>query len=156
MEFLCQIWLQSWNLLKIGVSWITPKFQVICWDIYYFSERLRCRLSNKKTQNYQWITALKKKCAELVNMGGAAGEWLITEEFSIDLDEMDIFVLSKNQTFTICITFLDPAKLSILVTHLFSSRMKNKCWERTNQVIPIQTNGKSDDNSDDIEMIKNH
>jgi hypothetical protein len=25
----------------------TPKFQVLCWDIYYFSERLRCRLSNK-------------------------------------------------------------------------------------------------------------
>jgi hypothetical protein len=23
-----------------GFSLITPKFQVICWDIYYFSERL--------------------------------------------------------------------------------------------------------------------
>jgi hypothetical protein len=47
----CQIWLQSWNLLKIGRvhrnSWITLKFRVICWDIYYFSERLRCQLSNK-------------------------------------------------------------------------------------------------------------
>jgi hypothetical protein len=28
-------------------SRISPKFQVICWDIYYFSERLRCRLSNE-------------------------------------------------------------------------------------------------------------
>ncbi len=39
LEFHCQIWLQSWNLLKIGrvkmdFYWITLKFQVICWDIY--------------------------------------------------------------------------------------------------------------------------
>jgi hypothetical protein len=31
----------------IGISRITLKFQVIYWDIYYFSERLRCRLSKK-------------------------------------------------------------------------------------------------------------
>jgi hypothetical protein len=30
---------------------------------------------------------------ELVNSGGAAGEWLITDEFSTDLDEMGIYVL---------------------------------------------------------------
>ncbi len=58
-------------------------------------------------------------CAELVNSGGAAGEWLITDEFSTDLDEMGIFVLSKDQTFRICATFLDPAKFFILVIHLF-------------------------------------
>jgi hypothetical protein len=43
----------------------------------------------------------KNICAELVNSGGAAGKWLITGEFSTDLDEMDIFVLSKDQTFRI-------------------------------------------------------
>ncbi len=57
-------------------------------------------------------------CAGLVNTGGAAGEWLITDEFYTDLDEMGIFVLSKDQTFRICVTFLDPAKFSILVIHL--------------------------------------
>jgi hypothetical protein len=31
---------------------------------------------------------------------------------------MDIFVISKGQTFRICATFLDPAKFSILVIHL--------------------------------------
>ncbi len=60
----------------------------------------------------------KKIWAELVNLGGAAGEWLITDEFSTDLDEIGIFVLSKAQTFRICATFLDPAKFSILVIHL--------------------------------------
>ncbi len=58
--------------------------------------------------------------AELLNTGGDAGEWLITDEFSTDLDEMGIFVLSKDQTFRICATFLDPAKFSILVIHLLS------------------------------------
>jgi hypothetical protein len=60
----------------------------------------------------------KNICAELVNSGGAAGEWLITDEFSTDLDEMGIFVLSKDKTFKICATFLDPAKILILVKHL--------------------------------------
>ncbi len=42
---------------KVEISWksarytrnsrITLKLQVICWDICYFSERSRCRLSNK-------------------------------------------------------------------------------------------------------------
>jgi hypothetical protein len=50
----------------------------------------------------------KNICAELVITGGAAGEWLITDEFSTDLDEMGIFVLGKDQTFRICATSLDP------------------------------------------------
>jgi hypothetical protein len=61
----------------------------------------------------------KNICAKLVKTGGAAGERLITDEFSTDLDEMDIFVISKDQTFRICATFPDPAKFSILVIHLF-------------------------------------
>jgi hypothetical protein len=32
-------------------------------------------------------------CAELVNTGGSAGEWLITDEFCTDLGEMGIFVI---------------------------------------------------------------
>jgi hypothetical protein len=64
----------------------------------------------------------KKSCAELVNTRGAAGEWLITDEFSTDLDEMGIFGLSKDETFRICTTFLDPAKFSILVIHLIFSK----------------------------------
>ncbi len=65
----------------------------------------------------------KNICAELVKTGGAAGEWLITDEFSTDFDEMGIFVLSKDQTFKIWSTFLDPAKFSILVIHLI--KLKN-------------------------------
>jgi hypothetical protein len=62
----------------------------------------------------------KNICAELINTSGAAGEWLITDEFATDLDEMCIFVLSKDQNFRICATFLDPAKFSILVIHLLT------------------------------------
>jgi hypothetical protein len=70
----------------------------------------------------------KNICAELVNSGDAAGEWLITDEFSTDLDEMGIFVLSKDQTFRICATFLDPAKFSILVIHLLVNTRKKICF----------------------------
>ncbi len=47
-----------------------------------------------------------------------------TDEYSTDLDEMGIFVLSKDQTFGICATFLDPAKFSILVIHLLKLEKK--------------------------------
>jgi hypothetical protein len=36
---------ENWKSLN-GFFCITLKFQLICWNIYYFSERLRCRLSN--------------------------------------------------------------------------------------------------------------
>ena len=58
-------------------------------------------------------------CAGLVQTGGATGEWAATDEFSTDFDEPTIFVLSKDQTFRICATFLDPAKFAILVIYLF-------------------------------------
>ncbi len=50
-------------------------------------------------------------------MGGAAGESVITHDFSTDFDEMGFFVISKDQTFRICATFLDLAKFSILVMY---------------------------------------
>jgi hypothetical protein len=65
----------------------------------------------------------KNICTELVITGGAAGERLITDEFSTDLDEMGIFVLNEDQTFRICATFLDPAKFSILVIHLVLTKI---------------------------------
>ncbi len=58
-------------------------------------------------------------CVGLAFIGGAAGEWVITHEFSTDFDEMGSFVVGKDQTFRICATFPDPAKFSILVIHLF-------------------------------------
>ncbi len=76
----------------------------------------------------------KNICAELVNTSGAAEEWLITDEFSTDLDEMGIFVLSKDQIFRTCATFLDPAKFSILVIHLILEKIKFKalCFKMLN------------------------
>jgi hypothetical protein len=66
----------------------------------------------------------KNICAELVNTRGVTGEWLITDEYSTDLDEMGIFVLSKDQTFRICATFPNQAKFSILVIHLLKPKKK--------------------------------
>jgi hypothetical protein len=77
-------------------------------------------MNTKLPMNYNFE---KKNCAGLANTGGAAGEWLITDEFSTDLDKMGIFVFSKDQTFRICATFLDPAKFFILVIHLFTRGM---------------------------------
>ncbi len=59
--------------LKFAENWksqnriyrITLKFQVICWDIYYFSERLWCRLS-KKIQIFNKFLLWKKKKKNLV------------------------------------------------------------------------------------------
>ncbi len=81
------------------------------------------RINTKLPMNYSFG---KNICAELVNTRGAAGEWLITDEFSTDLDEMNIFVISKDQTFRICATFLDPTKFSILVIHLIKLNFKFK------------------------------
>ncbi len=64
----------------------------------------------------------KNICARLAYMWGAAGEWVSTDEFSTDFDEMGIFVLSKDQTFRICATFLDPATFFILVIHRLYSK----------------------------------
>jgi hypothetical protein len=44
-------------------SWITLKLQVICWDIYNFSERLRYRLSNE-LQKILKLALCKKICEE--------------------------------------------------------------------------------------------
>jgi hypothetical protein len=71
--------------------------------------------TSKLLMNYNFG---KKYLCRISISGGAAGEWLITDEFSTYLDKMDIFVISKDQTFRICATFLDPAKFFILVIHL--------------------------------------
>ncbi len=44
-------------------SRIIRKFQIICWDIYYFSERLWWRLSNKP-QKSKKLAPCKKFCEE--------------------------------------------------------------------------------------------
>jgi hypothetical protein len=51
--------LENWKSL-VGFSRITLKSQVICWDIYYFSERLRCRLS-KLSINLALKSSIVKK-----------------------------------------------------------------------------------------------
>jgi hypothetical protein len=104
--------------LKWNFCWITLKFQVICWDIYITFLKGYDADYRKNTELPMNYCFGKNICAEWINLGGAAREWLITDEFSTDLDEMGIFVLSKDQTFRICATFLDPAKFSILVIHL--------------------------------------
>jgi hypothetical protein len=47
----------------IGNYWIIRKFQVVCWDIYYFSERLWCQLYNKP-QKSKKLALCKNFCEE--------------------------------------------------------------------------------------------
>jgi hypothetical protein len=78
-----------------------------------------------KPMNYSFG---KKYCAELVNTGGAAGEWIITDEFSTDLDEMGIFPLSKDQTFrnqNVC-HFPESSKIFHFSIHLFKMTVTKK------------------------------
>ncbi len=51
-------------------------------------------------------------------MGGATGFWAMHIFSSTDFEEIIIFGLSKDQTFRIWSTFMDPEQFLILVTHL--------------------------------------
>jgi hypothetical protein len=55
----------------------------------------------------------------LVYMGGAAGNWTMHFISSAYFDKIIIFGLSKDQTFRIRSTFMNPGQFLILVTHLF-------------------------------------
>ncbi len=128
-NFIAKTWLQSWNLLKIGKvkSEFLEELQSFKLFVGTYITFLKGYdadywMNTKLPMNYHFE---KNICAGLVNMGGAAGEWLITDEFFTDLDKMGIFVLSKAQTFRICATFLDPAKFSNLVIHLITAK---KIW----------------------------
>ncbi len=93
-------------------------FQGICWDIYYFSERLRCRLS-KKLQTFNELQLWKKKklvegrCVREVPRGFRAMHIFSSTYF----DEISIFGLSKDQTFRIWSTFMNPEQFLILVPY---------------------------------------
>jgi hypothetical protein len=76
------------------------KFQVICWDIYYLSERLRCRLS-KSIQNFNKFDFDKNFSGALVYTVGAAGIWAMHFFGSAYFDEIIIFGLGKDQIFRI-------------------------------------------------------
>jgi hypothetical protein len=62
---------ENWKS-KNEFFWITPKFQVICWDIYYFSERLRCRLS-KNLHTFKKFLLWKKIKWRVVVYGRCRG-----------------------------------------------------------------------------------
>jgi hypothetical protein len=51
-------------------------------------------------------------------MGGAAGIWAVHFFSSAYFGEIVIFGLSKDQTFRIRFTFMNPEQFPILVTHL--------------------------------------
>jgi hypothetical protein len=71
-------------------------------------------------------------------------------EFSTNLDEMGIFVISKDQTFRICVTFQDLAKFYILVIHLIQiqetcpaglsfNRVTSRCENASNVDCTVDT-----------------
>ncbi len=102
---------------KNEFSWITLKFQVICWDIYYFSERLWCRLP-KKLQIFNKFLHWKNFSGGSWCTRRAAGIWAVDVFSTTYFDEIIIFELSKDQTFRIRCTLMNPEQILILVTHL--------------------------------------
>ncbi len=102
---------------SLWIYQITLKFQVICWDVYYFSERIRCRL--QKTPNFQWILPLKKKFSGgSLCTRGVAGNWAVDLFSTTYFGEIIIFVVSKDQTFRVRCTLMNPEQFLILVPYL--------------------------------------
>ncbi len=88
------------------------------WNIYYFSERLRYRLS-KNIQTFNKFSLWKNFSGGSLYTGGAEGIRAFMHFFSSAyFNENIIFGLSKDQTFGIWSTFMYPALFLNLVTHL--------------------------------------
>ncbi len=113
-----------------GFSRITSKLQFIYWDMYYFSERLRCRLSII-IQTFNEFGLWKKNSGGLLCTGGAAGFWAMHFFSTTYFDEIIIFGLSKDQTFRIWCTLINPAQFWNLVTHLVGSWMSKNLENHT-------------------------
>ncbi len=87
------------------------------WTMYYFSERIWCKLSKKSKLSMNFCLE-KISSEELVWMGGAAGVWAVELFGTTNLGDIIIFVLSKDQSFRIRSAFGDPEQFLILVSHL--------------------------------------
>jgi hypothetical protein len=106
---------ENWKS-KNGFSWITLKFQVICWDIYFLKGYdagfpKKCKFSINSCFG-------KKFSGGSLCTRGTAGIWAVDLFSTTYFDEIIIFELSKDQTFRIRCTLMNPKQILILVTHL--------------------------------------
>jgi hypothetical protein len=73
----------------------------------------------QKTSHFKEILDLKKNFSGgSLFTGGAAGIWPVVFFSSTYFGEINIFGLSKDQTFRICSTFMNPEQFLLLVTYL--------------------------------------
>ncbi len=101
---------------------ITLKFQVICWDIYYFSERFRCRLS-KNIQTFNKFLVWKKFIWRSLCTGGVAEIWAVVFFSSTYFGEISIFGLSNDPATRNWSTLMNPEQFLILVTYLIEGEL---------------------------------
>ncbi len=77
--------------------------------------------------HFQGILGLKKKISGgSLCTGGAAGIWPVVLFGTTYFGEINIYGLSKDQTFRICSTFMNPEQFLLLVTYLFIQKFRNK------------------------------
>ncbi len=118
-----------WKLEELNRDFLNNSevSSVICWDIYYFSERLRCRLSKKISKlliNFWFETNFY---GGSLCTGGVAGTRAVVNLSSTDYGEIIIFGLSKDQTIRNWSTLMDLEKNLILVIYLISSLFFHSC-----------------------------
>jgi hypothetical protein len=85
----------------------------------------------QKTPNFQWITTLKKKIGGgSLCTGGTARIWAMHIFSTSYFDQISIFGLSKDQTFRIWSTFMNPEQFLILVPYLLLVQIqkRKKCF----------------------------
>ncbi len=113
---------ENWKS-KNGFSWITLKFQVICWDIYItvlkgydagFPKNSKFSINACFEKNFSG-GSLCTKCA--------AGIWAVDLFSTTYFGEIIIFVVSKDHTFRIRCTLMNPEQFLILVTYLLLGRI---------------------------------
>jgi hypothetical protein len=76
----------------------------------------------QKTPNFQWIFPLKKKIGgESLCTKVAAGIWAMHIFRSTYFGEISIFGVSKDQTFRIWSTLMNPEQFLLLVTYLLKT-----------------------------------
>ncbi len=117
LELHCEIWLQSWNLLKIGR--VKSDFPEQFWSFKlfvgtYITFLKDFRINTKLPMNYSFG---KKNSGGSLCTGGVAGIRAVVIFSSTYFGEISIFGLSKDQTFRIWSTFMNPQQFLILVTY---------------------------------------
>jgi hypothetical protein len=130
LELHCEIWLQSWNLLKIGR--VKIDFIEYLWSFKLFVGTYITFLKGydagfPKNSKF-WINFWFEKNFNGGSLytGGVAGIRAVVHFSTTYFGEISIFELSKDQTFRNWSTLMNPEQFLILVTYLIIATKRSE------------------------------